>query len=123
MESSYDSSRPALLAEQISGTDADIAYFADLVLQNAGIRDAIVHLTVTHPHINVYYHGYYILDKAIAQKPELFYGYWDLFADLLNHRNSYHRDIGMELIGNIAGEKTEKLLRKVLMGSWRVSMM
>lgn len=49
----------------------------------------------------VYYHSYYIINKASVIRPELFYNYWDNFTSLLNHENSYHRDFGLTLIANL----------------------
>jgi hypothetical protein len=49
----------------------------------------------------VYYHCYYIISQASEKKPELFYEYWNDFVSLLNHKNSYHRDIGLTIIGNL----------------------
>jgi len=49
----------------------------------------------------VYYHSYYIIARASEISPELFYEYWDDFATLLNHENSYHRDFGLSLIANL----------------------
>lgn len=66
-------------------------------------REAIINLMVTHTDIMVYYHCYEIILQASREKPELFYPSWDVFANLLDHPNSYHRDFGLNLIGNLVG--------------------
>jgi hypothetical protein len=71
------------------------------VLADEAIRDDVVRLTLTHPDIMVYYHGYYVLDEASRASPELFAVYWDDFIGLLEHANSYHRDIGLTIVANL----------------------
>jgi hypothetical protein len=56
---------------------------------------------LTNPAIMVYYHCFYIVDKASQHQPELFFDYWGEIAKLLHHKNSYHRDFGLEIIGNL----------------------
>jgi hypothetical protein len=89
------------LIKEISAVDVDIKKFTQLAIEDDAIREEIVRLILTHPHIMVYYHCYYILDAASLEKPDLFYDHWDDFAALLEHKNSYHRDIGMTLIANL----------------------
>jgi hypothetical protein len=48
----------------------------------------------------VYYHCYYVVEKASQKRPELFYPYWDDIAALLVHKNSYHRDFALDILGN-----------------------
>ncbi len=63
--------------------------------------------------IMVYYHCYYIISKASEEKPELFYKYWNDFAELLNHKNSYHRDIGLTIIGNLTKVDEKNLFSSI----------
>ena len=49
----------------------------------------------------VYYHFFYIISKASQINPELFYENWNDFVSLLDHKNSYHRDIGITIISNL----------------------
>ncbi len=55
----------------------------------------------------VYYHCYYVISKASEEKPELFYDYWNEFVLLLDHQNSYHRDIGLTIIANLTKIDTD----------------
>lgn len=89
------------LISQISDKDADIGRFSEIVINNEPIRDKIINHMVNNKNILVYYHSYQILAKASELEPELFYKYWDDFASLLNHNNSYHRDFGLTLIANL----------------------
>ena len=89
------------LINEISDTDVDVKKFASMVIEDAPTREDVVHLVMTHPHIMVYYHCYYILDQATLERPNLFYHHWDDFVQLLEHKNSYHRDIGMTLLANL----------------------
>lgn len=102
-----------VLAESISKENFDCAYYADLVLKDADARRDILALTFGHPHIMVYYHGYYILDKAAEENPGLFYEYWSDFAGLLAHKNTYHRQIGITLIARLSKADTENRFTKI----------
>ena len=90
------------LALRISEKDIDIEYYASLCINNENFRKDIVDLTINHPHIMVYYHGYYILDKSTGLKPKLFYKYWHDFTKLLKHKNTYHRQIGIVILSNLS---------------------
>lgn len=96
-----------ILAEAVSKEPLDLDYFSGLVMRDKQARDDMVDLTLHHPHIMVYYHGYYILDRASGENPELFYGYWRDIAKLLRHTNTYHRQIGIVLLSNICKADTE----------------
>jgi hypothetical protein len=61
----------------------------------------------------VYYHCYYIVEKASRKQPELFYPYWGAIAALLHHKNSYHRDFAVEVIGNLAEVDKENRFAKI----------
>jgi hypothetical protein len=89
------------LIQEISVKDLDVDRFAQLAIGEDHIRDAIVRLMMTHPHIMVYYHCYYVIDKASRERPELFLQYWHDIASLLRHKNSYHRDFALTIIANL----------------------
>jgi hypothetical protein len=89
------------LIEKISAKDFDVDEFVQLVIVNQDARIEIVHQMLTNPAIMVYYHCYYIVEKASLQQPMIFYPFWDKIAALLHHKNSYHRDFGLEIIGNL----------------------
>lgn len=73
----------------------------DIVIKDKTLGNDIVYLTLNHQNIMVYYHGFYILDKATELNPELFYEYWFDFAQLLKSKNTYHRQIGIVIISNM----------------------
>ena len=89
------------LIEEISVKDVDIDKFVQLAVSDNRARDEIVKQMVTHPHIMVYYHCYYVVDKASRKRPDLFYPYWPEIAALLHHPNSYHRDFALTVIANL----------------------
>lgn len=91
----------AELVQEIAVKDVDVGRFVQLAIDDGRIRDEIVHLMMTHPHIMVYYHCYYVVDKASQERPELFYLYWDDVASLLEHANSYHRDFALTILANL----------------------
>jgi hypothetical protein len=91
----------AELIQEISVRDVDVDSFVQLAIDDDRIRDEIVHQMLCHPHIMVYYHCYYVVDKASRERPELFYPYWDSVASLLEHANSYHRDFALTILANL----------------------
>jgi hypothetical protein len=95
------------LISEISDKNVDVDKFAEIVINEESIRREIINQMLNNTHIMVYYHSYNILAKSSELKPELFYKYWDDFASLLNHENSYHRDFGLTLIANLTKVDTE----------------
>lgn len=89
------------MIEQIAEKDFDINAFAQLAIENEPARNEIVRQMLTNAAIMVYYHCYYVVEKASRERPELFYAYWGEMAGLLHHENSYHRDFALEIIGNL----------------------
>ncbi len=89
------------LISKISEKDFDLDKFVEITLNDNKVRDFIVDQMLNNNNIMVYYHSYYIISYASEISPELFYKYWDDFATLLNHKNSYHRDFGLTLIANL----------------------
>ena len=96
------------LIREISDTNVNIEKYTDIVLKDEKIRREIVNQMLTHKHIMVYYHCYYILDRAASRNPELFYDNWKDFEKLLDHENSYHRTIGLVMISNLIKVDKEK---------------
>jgi hypothetical protein len=103
----------AELTQEISAKDVDVDKFVQLAIDDDHIKDEIIRQMVTHPHIIVYYHCYYVASKASQERPELFYQYWRDVASLLNHRNSYHRDFGLTIIANLTKVDQENLFSKI----------
>ena len=89
------------IIEQIAKKDFDVNAFAQLAIKNERMRNEIVCQMLTNSTIMVYYHCYYVVDKASRERPEIFYSYWREIAELLHHKNSYHRDFALEIIGNL----------------------
>ena len=89
------------MIERVAEKDFDVDEFVQMAISDENARHEIVHQMLTNPAIMVYYHCYYVVDKASQKQPELFYQYWDEIAGLLHHRNSYHRDFALEIIGNL----------------------
>ena len=101
------------LARGVSEKGADIGEFARMAISDERIRDEIVRLMVTDRRIMVYYHCYEIAAAASRQRPELFYRYWDDIAPLLHHANSYHRDIALTLLANLAAADADGRLAEI----------
>ena len=101
------------LISQISDKNVDVDKFAEIVINEESIRQEIINQMLNNKHIMAYYHSYNILSKASELKPELFYRYWNDFASLLNHENSYHRDFGLTLIANLTKVDTENKFSSV----------
>lgn len=91
----------AELIQEISVKDVDVDEFVHLVIREDHTRDEVIKQLLTNPDIMVYYHCYYVVDKASQARPELFYPYWSELVPLLKHKNSYHRDIALTIIANL----------------------
>jgi hypothetical protein len=96
------------LLQRIAAKNANIAEFVKIAVDDEGQRAEIVKQLLTHKDIMVYYHCYSIVDQASAARPELFYQYWNDFAALLHHQNSYHRDIGLTIIANLSAADSDR---------------
>lgn len=86
---------------EISDKNFNKEKFVERIIEDSKIRDEIVQLMLNHPKIMVYHHSYSIISQASQMRPELFYQYWDDFALILDHPNSYHRDFGLVLLANL----------------------
>lgn len=95
------------LIDEIKKKDLDIEGLAKRAIEDKKSRDQVVYHLIADKNIMIYYHCYYILSYASEINPKLFYKYWDDFVSLLNHNNSYHRDIGMTLIANLVSVDTD----------------
>lgn len=91
------------IASELSRKEFGLDDWVEQTLNNRVIRETIVNLTLNDPNIMVYYHGYYILSRATEIKPRPFYEFWKGFEELLGHKNSYHRDIGLNILANLSG--------------------
>ena len=89
------------MIEQIAEMDFDVNAFTQLAIENERARNEIVRQMLMNAAIMVYYHCYYVVEKASRERPELFYAYWGEMSGLLHHENSYHRDFALEIIGNL----------------------
>lgn len=89
------------MMKRIAEKDFSVDEFVRLALDDEKARDEIVHQMLTNSAIMVYYHCYYVVEKASQKRPDMFYSYWDEIAALLHHENSYHRDFALEIIGNL----------------------
>jgi hypothetical protein len=101
------------LIEEISVKDVDVDKFVQLAIEDDRARDEIVKQMIMHPHIMVYYHCYYVVDKASRQRPDLFYPYWPEIAALLHHPNSYHRDFALTVIANLTQVDHDDLFARI----------
>lgn len=52
------------LLARVSDKNVDINGLADLVIKDPGLKEELVNQLLTNPQIMVYYHCYYILNKA-----------------------------------------------------------
>jgi hypothetical protein len=84
-----------------------------LAINDEDVRNEIAHQMLTNSAIMVYYHCYYVVEKASQQQPALFYPYWDEIAALLHHENSYHRDFAVEIIGNLTKADQENRFAQI----------
>lgn len=101
------------LLQEISDKNVDVDKFTNIIIEDELMRGEIVKQLLTNKKIMVYYHCYYIVAKASELKPYLFYHYWDEFALLLNHQNSYHRDIGLTIIANLTKIDDDNLFNNI----------
>ncbi|MHC1781786.1 MAG: hypothetical protein AB9891_03300 [Anaerolineaceae bacterium] len=99
--------------KEISRMDFDLEGFTAMATHEEEIRRQILELMLTHPQIMVYYNCFEILKEATRLAPEVFYEYWDGLAELLDHKNSYHRDFGLVLLANLTSADRERKFLKV----------
>jgi hypothetical protein len=95
--------------QAISAKDVDLDKFVQISFTDDEARAEIVHQMLTHPHIGVYYPCYTVVSKASQASPELFYPYWGDMVPLLQHKNSYHRDMALTILANLTQADRENL--------------
>jgi len=93
---------------EIANPDFNREALVNQILNNQSDREWVVEWLTTDPNIMVYYHCYYILMDATPGHPEKFIEYWDQFAGLMTHPNSYHRDIAFTLLANLIPADAEQ---------------
>lgn len=108
------------LIHKISEVEFDINQFVLLANHDVNIRVEIKNNMINNPGIMVYYHCFYIIESASREHPELYYPYWNDFARLLSHKNSYHRDFALEIIGNLLPVDNEDKFQKIHMDYFEV---
>lgn len=101
------------LLTRIADKNVNIDKYVEDVFNQDGLKKEIIKQLISNDNIMVYYHCYYIISNASEKRPELFYEYWDDFALLLNHKNSYHRDIGLTIIANLTKVDENDLFSKI----------
>ncbi|SHK12085.1 hypothetical protein [Paramaledivibacter caminithermalis] len=101
------------LVERIADKNFNVNEFVKAVLDDENIRGEVIKQLLTNNDIMVYYHCYYIISKASEKKPELFYKYWNNFVSLLEHKNSYHRNIGLTIIANLTKIDEDNLFSSI----------
>ena len=101
------------IMDKIAEKDFDADEFVRLAKTKKDIRDAIVKQMTLNPDIMVYYHCYYVVSKGSEKNPEIYYPYWDEIAGLLNHKNSYHRDFGLDIIANLTAVDGENRFSEI----------
>lgn len=96
---------------EISDKNFNKNEFVERAINDSKIRDELVQLMLTHRKIMVYHHSYNVISQASQMRPELFYQYWEDFAVLLDHPNSYHRDFALIILANLTpADKENKFL-------------
>ncbi|WDV46648.1 hypothetical protein PV797_02880 [Clostridiaceae bacterium M8S5] len=100
--------------DKIKDKNLDIEYFASRTIKEPVFRDQVFEQMISNIDIMVYYHCYYIVQKASSHRPDLFYKYWDQIVLLLSHKNSYHRDFGLSIIANLVVVDSEKKFDNII---------
>lgn len=98
----------------IAGKNFDKSKYVEQILYDEDLRDLIIDQMISHKNIMVYYHCYEIVSEASLFKPQLFYKYWNVFRNLLHHKNSYHRDIGLTVIANLSKSDEKNLIIELI---------
>lgn len=101
------------LLAQIADQDYPRQKFVQEALQDQELRSFLVE-QLRHPDIMVYFHCYEILLEATSQQPKLFYQDWEFFRELLQHPNSYHRDMGLAFLANLISVDTKEKFPKCI---------
>lgn len=100
------------ILNKVSSKDFNIDEHVNRVLIDSDYRNVITENMLTHKNIMVYYHCYCIVSKACSFQPDLFYRHWNDFDLLLDHKNSYHRDFGLDLLSKLVEVDHNNLFRE-----------
>ncbi|WP_099203409.1 hypothetical protein [Miniphocaeibacter massiliensis] len=101
------------LIKEIKKENFDIDFYVKEIQENFDIRNEVISNLLYNKDTMVYYHCYYILDKATKENPVLFYKYWNDFYSLLSYKNYYYRDIGLTLLANLSKIDKENLFDRI----------
>ncbi|MCG8568588.1 MAG: hypothetical protein MJB14_00475 [Spirochaetes bacterium] len=93
--------------ESIQLKDYDKEKFIQLIINEPFFLDLAVDSMINHKKIMIYYHCYEVLKEAVKLKVTVFLKYKNNFIRLLSHSNSYHRDFGLTLLGQITSQCSE----------------
>ena len=99
---------------EYSKQNIDIKSFADIILNDNNKRELMMSEMLTNNNIMVYFNGYLIIAEASEALPELFYTHFEDIAKLLSHKNSYHRNIALHLLANMASIDKDNKFDKVI---------
>jgi len=102
------------IIRDIADKSFDKFKYVEKIQYDEELRDFIIDQMISNKNIMVYYHCYDIVSEASSSKPELFYKYWDICRNLLHHKNSYHRDIGLTMIANLSKSDENNLILEVI---------
>jgi hypothetical protein len=103
-----------LILGDISKPDFDRQKYIKQIQRDEVLRNLLIEQMISNKNIMVYYHCYEIISEASYIRPELFYPHWRSFYRLLNHKNSYHRDIGLTIIANLSKVDTQNLTDAII---------
>ncbi len=84
----------------------------DPVLQHRDLRDALVDGSFDKNE-TLRYNCVRVLFRAMSQRPELFYSYWERFAQMIDSPNGFHRSAAAQGIAFLAAVDTECRLDRV----------
>jgi hypothetical protein len=78
----------------------------DPVLNDTGLRDELIEGSFAKNE-TLRYNSVRVLFRALDQKPELFYSYWDRFTKMIDSSNSFHRAAAGQAIAFLAVADTD----------------
>jgi len=90
-----------LVSKQNADIESLIESLTKKVLIDEAFRQMVTDQLLSCNYIMVYYHSYLIIEAASKEEPLLFYDSWDKFVSLLDYKNSYHRNYGMQILANL----------------------
>ncbi|HWP98810.1 MAG TPA: DUF3795 domain-containing protein [Syntrophomonadaceae bacterium] len=105
---------PSQIISDIAQKDYDQAKYIEEIQLNVELRELVIEQMLSNPDIMVYYHCYEIVSAASYSNPELFYKYWDRIKELLHHKNSYHRDVGLTILANLTRVDDQELTKDII---------